>query len=429
MLQTPPSIYAIDFGTSNSLLAAANAQRTYPPIPLDELGLDPSILRSVFLSPTRHHWSFGQEAIDLYTEQTGEARLFRSVKKFLPDPGFTGTQIHGAFYSIIDLVAVFLKHMRDKANTYYASDVDRVVLGRPAAFSMHAEFDQLAEKRLASAARIAGFKHVSFCAEPVAAAYDFKQQVQNEALVLIADFGGGTSDFSILRMGPRAIRREDVLGLGGISLAGDAYDGSIMKHKISAHFGTTVQYKMPMGRNVLAFPAFLLSKLNSPADISFLARKDTAQLLKNMQAWCVTGEDHRKLTQLIALAEEGLGFAIYKPIEQVKKELSTCTQSLFRFHHPAGIAIEESIQQTEFVNFSQTLTDKILATLKEIMQQAQVRAADIDLVCLTGGTAQMKSIRQAFEDLFDKRKIEQFHFFHSIINGLAEHAKELILED
>ncbi len=424
MLAAKPSIYAIDFGTSNSLLSAANPEQTFAPIPLDPLGKDPTILRSIFMSPGRDQWAFGQDAIDIYTEQGGEARLFRSIKKFLPDPGFSGTQIHGTFYSIIDLVAVFLKCMREKANAFYETDVTNVVLGRPAAFSMDAEMDALAENRLASAARLAGFKQVQFCAEPVAAAYDYRKNLQKEALVLIADFGGGTSDFSILRMGPKTLTREDVLGLGGISLAGDAYDGTIMKHKISSHFGTTVQYKLPLGRNVMPFPAFLLSKLNSPADISFLARKDTASLLKNLQAWSLSEEDERKLIQLSALADEGLGYAIYKQIEQVKKELSSQESSLFRFHHPAGIDIEESVRQDEFVSFSQGVTDKIIGTLNEIMLQANIRPSDIDLVCLTGGTAQLKSIRQAFETIFDRTKIEQFRFFHSIINGLAERAKE-----
>lgn len=421
-----PCIYAIDFGTSNSLLAAADCNNTYKSIHLDGLGEDPSILRSVFLSPSLDQWSFGQEAIDLYTEQTGQARLFRSIKKFLPDPGFSGTQIHGKFYSIIDLVGIFLKHMRQKANTHFDRDVDTVVLGRPAVFSMNPESDKLAESRLTAAAKLAGFKHVSFCPEPIAAAYDYKQQLQRKTLILIADFGGGTSDFSLLKMGPDSIAREDVLGIGGISLAGDAYDGSIMKNKINHHFGTSARYKMPMGRNVMEVPPFLLAKLNSPADISFLAQKDTANLLKNMQSWCLTEDDQRKLSQLMTLAEEGLGYAIYKNIEKSKKELSSQTESLFQFHHVAGIHIDETIAQQEFLDFSQSITDKIVGTIEEVMRQAQVQAKDIELVCLTGGTAQMKSIRQAFSNLFGEEKIKQFRFFHSIINGLAERAKEIV---
>jgi hypothetical chaperone protein len=392
---------------------------------MDSFGEDSSLLRSVFLSPTKGQWFFGQEAIDLYTEHTGEVRLFRSIKKFLPDAGFTGTQIHGKFFSIIDLVGLFLKNMRDKANRHFECDVDSVVLGRPAAFSLEPEADRLAEQRLTFAARQAGFKHVVFCPEPVAAAYDYKSQLQKKSLVLIADFGGGTSDFSVLEMGPDSLVREDVLGLGGISLAGDAYDGSIMKNKINAHFGTSIQYKMPTGRNVMSFPNYLLSKLNSPADISFLARKDTATLLKNMQTWSLSQEDLRKLHQLIALTEEGLGYSIYRAIEGAKKALSFHEKTEFRYHHVAGIHIEEPIFQDEFLKFSNPITLKIMKSLEDVLKQAGVQPKDIELVCLTGGTAQMKSIRQSFEGLFGEEKIKEFRFFHSIINGLAERAREV----
>ena len=176
----------------------------------------------------------------------------------------------------------------------------------------------------------------------------------------------------------------------------------------------------------MEFPNFLLSKLNSPADISFLVRKDTASLLKNMQSWCLTDEGLRELHQLIALAEEGLGYAIYKSIEHAKKELSSQEETLFRFHHIAGIDIEEKISQEDFLTFSSGVTEKIIGSLQEVMNQAGVKATDIELVCLTGGTAQLKSIRQAFIHIFGEEKIQQFRFFHSIINGLADHARELL---
>lgn len=422
MKASTPTVYAIDFGTSNSLLAAANSEKTFASIELDPLGEDASVMRSVFLSPSKDQWHFGQEAIDIYREQSGQSRLFRSMKKFLPESGFEGTQVHGRFVSIIDLVSVFLKEMRKKANEHFETDVDSVVLGRPAAFSLNEEADQLAQKRLESAARMAGFKEIAFCPEPVAAAHDYRKQLQKESIVLIADFGGGTSDFSILKMGSGDIHHKDVLGLGGISLAGDAYDGSIMKHKINRHFGTDIQYKMPMGKNVLKFPKFLLSKLNSPADISFLARKDTANLLSKMQAWCLTERDQQKLKQLVWLAEEGLGYAIYKEIEHAKKELSNQEETTFKFEHFIGIDIQESITQKEFQSFSKDITDKIVGTLNNVLSQAGVKATEVDFVCLTGGTAQMKSLREAFRELFGQEKLKEFRFFHSIINGLAEFA-------
>jgi hypothetical chaperone protein len=147
-----------------------------------------------------------------------------------------------------------------------------------------------------------------------------------------------------------------------------------------------------------------------------------------MHSWCVSEEDQRRLHQLIALADEGLGYAIYKHIEHVKKQLSTQEIAQFQFHHPAGISIEENLSQKEFFEFSHSITDRIISTLNDVLNQAQVKPNEIDLVCLTGGTAQMKSIKTAFENMFGEEKIKQFRFFHSIINGLAEKAKETVQE-
>ena len=315
--------------------------------------------------------------------------------------------------------------MRESANEHFHCDVTSVVLGRPAAFSMSSEEDALAENRLSSAAKIAGFKDIKFCPEPVAAAYDYKQQIIKDSLVLIADFGGGTSDFSIVQMGAKDLTREQVLGLGGISLAGDAYDGSIMKNKINRHFGTSVKYKMPSGTNVLEFPKFLLSKLNSPADINFLARAESILLLKNLYRWCVSDEERRKIHQLIGLIEEGLGYAIYKEIEMSKKHLSSHERTRFEYNHPVGISIVDEILRDEFLEFSHTITEQIMSTLGEVFKQAQIKVSNIDMVCLTGGTAQLKSIRQSFEHLFGREKVQDFRFFHSIINGLSVRAREL----
>lgn len=425
MSAAKPTVYAIDFGTSNSLLAAANSTRVFAPIVLDPAAVDPTVMRSAVFSLSRDAWTFGQEAVDLYAEQASEGRFFRSLKKFLPDPGFQGTHVHGKNYSIIDLVSLFLKDMRQKANQFFDTDVTNVILGRPAAFSLDPKNDDLAERRLEAAAQLAGFKMVSFCHEPVAAAYEYQKQMSKEQTVLIADFGGGTSDFSILRMGPRAIQREDILSIGGISLAGDAYDGSLMKHRISPHFGSHVRYKMPSGSNVLEVSSFLIAKLNSPADISFLGRRDVMSLLENLKRWSLGPEDKKRMSQLIALAEEGLGFSIYKQIESTKKDLSTAAASMFSYHHDAGIDVEEVIKAQDFENFSEDITDRIMTVLQNVLQSAQVRPEQIDLVCLTGGTAQLKGIKNQLETVFGQEKVHKFQFFHSIISGLAEKAKEI----
>src|SRR5689334_23266363 len=169
-----PTIYAVDFGTSNSLLAAANADSVSPPIPLDPDAADPTLLRSLLFFGEGGHCSCGAAAIRDFVEAGLSGRFIRSIKKYLPDRSFSGTQIGYRTMSIETLIVVFLRIMRERANAHFGATIDRVVLGRPAKFSADPDEDRHAEQRLEKAARIAGFTDVTFCPEPVAAAHDFQ---------------------------------------------------------------------------------------------------------------------------------------------------------------------------------------------------------------------------------------------------------------
>src|SRR5690606_9576768 len=126
-----------------------------------------------------------------------------------------------------------------------------VVLGRPARFSTDEGRDQLAQSRLEAAARLAGFKNIEFFAEPLAAAYDYRQGITRDKLVLVVDLGGGTSDFTVIKVSHGSQSQSEVLSLGGVSIAGDAVDGEIMTHKVAKHFGCDVKYRMPLSSNIL----------------------------------------------------------------------------------------------------------------------------------------------------------------------------------
>ncbi len=418
-------VYAIDFGTSNSLLAAADGTRVIPPIPLDPKAADPSVLKSVLYSPQQGSWFYGAAAIEQYGEHLAEGRMFRSLKRYLPDSGFTGTSVHGKYLNLSELVAVFLRELRTRANTHFQQDVTRVVLGRPVAFSLDGESDELAEKRLRAAAQIAGFKDVSFCPEPVAAAYEFRHQLTETKTVLIADFGGGTSDYTVLRMGRERFTDKDVLAIGGIPIAGDRFDGSIMKHMISPHFGTEVTYRMPMGSNDLSLPTHLVNKLCAPADISFLSRKDILSLLKDAQKWALDDGDKRKMDRLFVLVEEHLGYKLFKAIEESKIELSASPSARFFFDYP-GVEVEEELFSSDFKAFSADLVDKIVHSLDETLARAGVKASAVDIVCCTGGTARLPALAHELGRRFGKEKLVQHRHFHSVIGGLADKAQALL---
>jgi hypothetical chaperone protein len=419
-----PTVYAIDFGTSNSLLAAASAEATCPPIPLDEAAADPTILRSVLFFEGAERFSCGAGAISDFVAGGMRGRLIRSIKKHLPDRSFTGTQIGFRTMAIEDLIGRFLRSMRERADRYFGVEIDRVLLGRPARFSADPGDDRLAEERLERAAVIAGFREISFCPEPVAAAHDIRLAPGRAAVVLVADFGAGTSDFTVVLMEGCTLRSSDVLALGGVSVAGDALDGSLMRKKIARHFGAEVTYRVPMGANLLTMPRPIVEKLCSPADMTTLQHRDVLSFLRDVKAWSLGPDDRRRMDQLLCLVEDSLAFQVFEAVERSKCALSEAMTTTFRFDATA-VEIREDITRAELEAAAERALDAIVRALDQTVTAAGVSFDDIDVVCCTGGTAKVPRIAQALVERFGAGKVQSLRSFHSVVQGLAERAREL----
>lgn len=419
-----PTIYAIDFGTSNSLLAAANASGTCSPIPLDRGAGDPSLLRSLLFFGEAGHFSCGSSAISDFVETGMSGRFIRSVKKYLPDKSFTGTQIGHRSLTLENLVAVFLRIMRERANAHFGADVKRVVLGRPAKFSTDPSDDRFAQDRLEKAARIAGFEEIWFCPEPVAAAHDFQLTLDRPTNVLVADFGGGTSDYTVVRMHEGGFTPEDVLALGGVSIAGDVLDGCIMRKKVAKHFGAEVTYKVPMGSNVLPMPRPIIEKLCSPADMTVLRHRDILAFLEDVKAWSLGPDDRRRMNQLLTLVEDSLAFQVFDAIERAKCQLSDRQTTEVRFDYPS-IHLREPISRADFELAAEKPILAILGALDRTVTESGLSHEQIDVVCCTGGTAKVPHIATAIEQRFGAGKVRKLRSFHSVVQGLAERARQI----
>ncbi|MFI5307627.1 MAG: Hsp70 family protein [Polyangiales bacterium] len=416
-----PQCYAIDFGTTNSLLAAASIDGVHAPIALDPLAKDPSILRSVLYFPDATHCHYGADALAQYVAHGMQGRLMRSVKKFLPSRSFVGTHVEERPMNLEDLIGALLGEMRARANRFFDADVTAVVLGRPARFSTDDGDDRYAEYRLERAARIAGFREVSFCAEPIAAARDFRNTLAEPRTVLVGDFGGGTSDFTVMRMRAGDYDPTDVLAIGGVSVAGDAFDAAIMRHHVARHFGSEVRYRVPMGHNVLTMPTSLSEKLCSPADASLLRSQDALSFLRNVRDWSLGEDDRRVMDQLFTFVEDRLGFAVFEAIESAKRTLSEANLACVQFSYPT-IEVSEPIERVAFEQSSQSKTAAIVAELDATLARARLEPASIDIVCCTGGTARLPALSNALALRFGRKKLTEFRSFHSVIHGLAEHA-------
>ncbi|MET0261554.1 MAG: Hsp70 family protein, partial [Rariglobus sp.] len=194
-------IYGIDFGTSNSAVTIWNAtQRTLVRDPRIA-GVDATFMYFPYTTK-RIAPVLGNAAKLRYVEDEMRGRFFQAIKTILPYATFTDTVINNQTYTIEDLIAIFLRHLKERADAVTQQDVKRVILGRPAVFSTDADEDQLAEERLRSAARIAGFTEIHFQYEPIAAAFAYEARITKPERVLVGDFGGGTSDFTVVQLDP-----------------------------------------------------------------------------------------------------------------------------------------------------------------------------------------------------------------------------------
>jgi hypothetical chaperone protein len=422
-MQDKPTLYAIDFGTSNSLLCAVSPTGVDAPLALDHAAEDASVFRSILFFSESKQWHFGAEALSAYVSEGMRGRFMRSLKRFLPMPSFEETRLGSRLVKLEELIGVFLREMRQRANAHYGVDVKRAMLGRPARFSQDPATDALAQERLEQAARFAGFEEVHFCAEPVAAAYDFRSRLTEPKVVLVADFGGGTSDYTVARLAPNEEHAE-VLAIGGVSVAGDAFDGAIMRHKVSRHFGSQVTYRVPFGSNILTMPRPLMESLCSPADTCLLAQRDIMSFLRDVKSGSLGPDDKQHIEQLICLVEDSLGFQVFEAIEHAKRELSDREVARLFFDYP-GIELEEPLTRTEFQKFSEPQVSVILKSLDETLTASGVGAEGIDLVCCTGGTARVSAIAEGIQERFGASKMVRLRSLHSVIQGLAERARPL----
>ncbi len=416
----PPIIsYAIDFGTSNTLITAVSSTGVSEPLPIEKN--NKAIIKSLLFFNSDVEVSFGEDAIKEYTENNFDGRFIRSIKKFLPDENFLGTNINNRNFSIESLIGSFLRDVKIRADKYTGQQVDTVVMGRPARFSMDPKKDKLAEDRLYRAAKIAGFKEISFLAEPLAAAYDFPKDTKAEK-VFVIDLGAGTSDFSAVKLQLKN-NSYDVLAINAVSVAGDAYDGALMDHSISPHFGTKVHYRLPLTENTLKMPEDIRYRLRSPADISFLTRSDIKYFLEDIYKSNLSESDKKRIEALQILLEDNLAYDIYSRIEASKIAVCEDGASRFKYEYP-GISITEDITLPSLETSTTDVNQKIITAMNECLSMAVMQPAEFDLIVLTGGSCRIPFLSKHFESTFGKEKLHYSSSFTSVVSGLGIEAKK-----
>lgn len=419
---SPDATLAIDFGTSHSLVGALHGNTRIEALPIEAGQPDNSIMRTLLYFPHADECFYGSEALSKYNEYEMEGRLFRSFKSHLPNRNYIGTVIDNRILTLENMIGLFLLELKKRAEKLLGTSVTKAVIGKPARYSMDDVADEFALYRMRKAAEFAGFKEVNFVPEPLAAALDFKRQITNEKIILIGDFGGGTSDFTVMKITQNRFKKSDVLGVDGCAVAGDALDALFMQNRLNSGFGANIQYRMPMSENLLTMPASVTERLNKPSHIVHLKEKETYEFIKEVKRCALDKKDKDKIDRLFILIEDQQIFPFFEEIEKTKKTLSIKETSKFSFQYP-DLETEEVFSSAEFQNWAESFKKNVFDALERCLAQAQIKTSEIDHVFLTGGTAQVPFIQEEFRNIFGAEKLQSKNFYHSILSGLIESAR------
>ena len=418
--------FGLDFGTTNSALALAHSDRS---VELARFGAG-STFRSILYFEQdeasrsgKLHVVAGPEAIHSYLNARMAGRLIQSTKSYLASRLFSQTQIFNQNFSLEELIGILLRYLRKSAESQFGPLGTKLVVGRPVHFSgtkNHAD-DNFAVTRLRKAFANAGFDEVYFLPEPVAAAYKYRQRLDHNELVLIADFGGGTSDFSLVQLKPAqastAELSDQVIGNDGVGIAGDTFDGKLVRHLVAPLLGLGSEYKSQFGK-LLPVPNWLYENLERWHYLSFLKTRKNMELLKQIRFQALEPD---KLNGLIELVDHDLGYRLYQAIESVKCNLSAQTHSQFHFKE-AAVASERAVARSDFEQWIAPEIGAITGCVDRLLANCSVAARDVDAIFMTGGSSFVPAIRAIFEKKFPRAAVRAGQEFTSVAEGLALHA-------
>ncbi|MFC1721786.1 Hsp70 family protein [Patescibacteria group bacterium] len=419
--------YGVDFGTTNSAIGVLSSGGDPIVIPVDANGskMMPSIL---YFPNEERGVHIGEGAISEYLEWR-DGRFIQSIKTILPSRTFTGTRIGFDVYEAADLVALILERLKEIGDRFTGKDIRRAVFGRPVQFSFDHMDDRRAENRLREAAEIAGFEEVRFQPEPVAAALAFEISLKKPCLALVADFGGGTSDFTLVHLGPNRLtksdRSSDVIASCGLSLAGDAFDARLMSAKIKGLFGGGSTHAGFLPGKRLPIPSTLLSDLCNKGRVISLYNEGVRDQLASILR---TTDDPDGINRLIKLVDYNLGYSIFSVIERGKKELSSEDSTRLHFDEK-GINVDTTVFRDEFEHLIAGDVVRLANCVDLLLRDAGVTADQINAVYPTGGSSLVPAVRRMLAGKFGENKLAfSKETFLSVVTGLTLSTNYLFTE-
>jgi hypothetical chaperone protein len=353
----------------------------------------------------------GPAAVEAYLDDPVDTRLMMSLKSYLAQRSFTETRVFGRNYTLQDLIALFLGAVVPPCAGEAAGAM--VVAGRPVRFAGDNPDDAFGEQRLRQSYIASGWNSVHTALEPEAAGYRFARGLNGPATVLIGDFGGGTSDFSVMRFEPGSRQAVHALGHSGIGIAGDSFDYRIMDHVVSPRLGKGSTYRV-FGKD-LPIPAEYYASF---ARWHRLSQMRAPRTMRDIETVARTAARPEQLQALLRLVRDESGYELYRVVSGVKAALSAAEAASLRFQHE-DFTIDQTITRADFEAWIAPDVARIAATIEAALGQAGLGEREIDRVFLTGGTSLVPAVRRLFTTRFGAERVMGGGEFVSVAEGLA----------
>ncbi len=416
--KTSPAL-GIDFGTSNSVVATVDASGNARTLPVE--GEARTLPTAVFFNAEDKTVHFGREAVALYLAGV-EGRLMRSLKSLLGTPLMNEhTSVGWGEHKFQDIIARFLGELAHRARATTPHLGKRVVLGRPVHFVDDApQRDHQAQESLAQAAATAGFTDVAFELEPIAAAFDYERRLAREARVLVVDVGGGTSDFSVLRLGPQRVahadRGADILATSGVHIGGTDFDRRLNLSHVMPLLG--LGHTGPRGREV---PNGIFFDLATWHLINF---QYAPRVLAHVQALRGDYADRRLHDRLMTVLRERLGHRLANEVEEAKITCSSQVKEATMALDEVEPGLDATLSPDDMAQDLQELLARVVACAHECVRRAGLEGTGPDAIYLTGGSSALQTLQARLTVQWPGIPLVQGDLFGGVAAGLAYAAQQ-----
>lgn len=409
-----------DFGTTNTVLALADGTTTRSLSftnatgTADSMRTALSFMKDPVAGAAALKVEAGHAAIRQFIDNPGESRFLQSIKTFAASALFQGTLIFAKRHTFEDLMEIFVRRLKTYAGDEWPGDVKRIVTGRPVHFAGANPDPALATARYNEALTRFGFPEIHYVYEPVAAAFYFAQNLKADATVLVADFGGGTTDYSLIRFEKKAGKLSATpIGHSGVGIAGDHFDSRMIDSIVAPQIGKGSYFKS--FDKTLEVPSSYYANFSRWNQLSiFKTTREFSELKKLVRS----SLEPEKLEVFVDLVDHDEGYPLYQAVSATKMALSTADEAEFNFE-PLGRGGRKMIKRSDFEEWIAADLTRIEGALDDVLEKTNTAVGDIDKVFLTGGTSFVPAVRRIFTERFPQDKIESGGELLSIAHGLA----------